>query len=138
MNIIQVERRFSHLGGRSLDNVVIGWWQSGSRRFAGFRVQNPRLLRSSGRKRRKKSNKISRNDLELPSEKRLTNFRIKGIADLWILEDRNMVSAEVWESKGGVCNHPFFCSTLLRCDLLAKKVPGRAPYSQHIIIRNWT
>ena len=34
--------------------------------------------------------------------------------------------------------HIFFCSTLLRCDLLAKKVPGRAPYSQHIIIRNWT
>ena len=32
----------------------------------------------------------------------------------------------------------FFCSTLLRCDLLAKKVPGRAPYSQHIMIRNWT
>ena len=32
----------------------------------------------------------------------------------------------------------FFCSLLLRCDLLAKKVPGRAPYSQHIIIRNWT
>ena len=37
--------------------------------------------------------------------------------------------------------HPtasFFCSLLLRCDLLAKKVPGRAPYSQHIMIRNWT
>ena len=32
----------------------------------------------------------------------------------------------------------FFGSTLLRCDLLAKKVPGRTPYSQHIIIRNWT
>ena len=32
----------------------------------------------------------------------------------------------------------FFCSLLLRCDLLAKKVPGRAPYSQHIMIRNWT
>ena len=32
----------------------------------------------------------------------------------------------------------FFCSSLLRCDLLAKKVPGRAPFSQHIIIRNWT
>ena len=32
----------------------------------------------------------------------------------------------------------FFCSSLLRCDLLAKKVPGRAPYSQHIIIRDWT
>ena len=32
----------------------------------------------------------------------------------------------------------FFCSLLLRCDLLAKKVPGRAPYSQHIMIRIWT
>ena len=32
----------------------------------------------------------------------------------------------------------FCCSLLLRCDLLAKKVPGRAPYSQHIMIRNWT
>ena len=32
----------------------------------------------------------------------------------------------------------FFCSVLLECDLLAKKVPGRVPYSQHIIIRNWT
>ena len=32
----------------------------------------------------------------------------------------------------------FFCSVLLRCDLLAKKVPGRAPFSQHIIIRIWT
>ena len=32
----------------------------------------------------------------------------------------------------------FFCSSLLRCDLLAKKVPGRAPFSQHVIIRNWT
>ena len=32
----------------------------------------------------------------------------------------------------------FFRSSLLRCDLLAKKVPGRAPFSQHIIIRNWT
>ena len=32
----------------------------------------------------------------------------------------------------------FFCSMLLRCDLLAKKVPGRAPYSQHIMIRIWT
>ena len=25
----------------------------------------------------------------------------------------------------------FFCSLLLRCNLLAKKVPRRAPYSQH-------
>ena len=32
----------------------------------------------------------------------------------------------------------FFCSTLLRCDLHKKKVPGRTPYSQHIMIRNWT
>ena len=37
-----------------------------------------------------------------------------------------------------IYKHFFFCSTLLRCDLLAKKVPGRAPYSQHIMIRNWT
>ena len=32
----------------------------------------------------------------------------------------------------------FFCSTLLRCDLHTKKVPGGTPYSQHIVIRNWT
>ena len=32
----------------------------------------------------------------------------------------------------------FFCSVLLECDLLAKKVPGRAPFSQHNIFRNWT
>ena len=32
----------------------------------------------------------------------------------------------------------FFCSLLLECDLLAKKVPGRAPFSQHNIFRNWT
>ena len=32
----------------------------------------------------------------------------------------------------------FFCSLLLECDLLAKKIPGRTLYSQHIIIRNWT
>ena len=32
----------------------------------------------------------------------------------------------------------FFGSTLLRCDLHKKKVPGRTPYSQHIMIRNWT
>ena len=29
----------------------------------------------------------------------------------------------------------FFCSLLLECDLLAKKVPGGTPYSQHNIIR---
>ena len=40
-----------------------------------------------------------------------------------------------WARKGRFF---FFCSLLLRCDLRAKKVPGRAPYSQHIIIRNWT
>ena len=36
MYIIQVKRRFSNLRGRSLDNVVIVRWQSGSGRFAGF------------------------------------------------------------------------------------------------------
>ena len=66
VNIIQVERGFSYLRWGSLGNVVIDWRQSGGRRFAGFRVQDPRLLRSSGRRRRKKSNKISRNVLELP------------------------------------------------------------------------
>ena len=65
MNIIQVERSFSYLGGRSLDNVVIGWRQSGSRRFAGFRVQNPRLLRSSGGRGRKESKKVSSNYFDL-------------------------------------------------------------------------
>ena len=39
---------------------------------------------------------------------------------------------------GADCLRFFFCSLLLRCDLLSKKVPGRAPYSQLIIIRNWT
>ena len=41
MYIIQVEGRFSNLGGRSLDNVVIVWWQSGSGRFAflEFKIQ---------------------------------------------------------------------------------------------------
>ena len=34
--------------------------------------------------------------------------------------------------------HTAACSVLLRFDLLAKKVPGRAPYSQHIIIHIWT
>jgi len=58
MYIIQVEERFSDWGERSLDNMVIGWWQSGSGRFAGFRVQNPRL-RSSGGRRRKKSKKAA-------------------------------------------------------------------------------
>ena len=52
VDIIQVEGRFSNLGKRSLDNVVVVWWHSGSRRFAGFRVQNPRLLRSCGGRRR--------------------------------------------------------------------------------------
>ena len=32
----------------------------------------------------------------------------------------------------------FFCSSLLRCSSWVKKVQGRAPYSQHSIIRNWT
>ena len=32
----------------------------------------------------------------------------------------------------------FFSSTLLRCDLHKKKIPGRTSYSQHIMIRNET
>ena len=42
MNIIQVQGRFSYLGGRSLDNVVIGW-RSGSRRFAGFKSSKSKV-----------------------------------------------------------------------------------------------
>ena len=106
MYIIQVKRRFSNLRGSSLDNVVIVWWQSGSGRFAGFRVQNPRLLRSSGGRRRKKSNKVGSNCFGLSRKKRLTNFRIEGTEDLWSLKDRKMLSTEVWESVGSIGDHP--------------------------------
>ena len=74
MYIIQVEGRFSNLGGRSLDNVVIVWWQSGSGRFAGFRVQNPRLFRGSGGRRRKESKKISSNCVDLSRKKAADEF----------------------------------------------------------------
>ena len=65
MYVIQVKGRFSKLRGSNLDNVVIVWWQSGGGRFAGFRVQNPRLLRSSGGRRWEKSNKVSGDNLKL-------------------------------------------------------------------------
>ena len=42
------------------------------------------------------------------------------------------------EDKPDSMPQAFFCSLLLECDLLAKKVPGRAPFSQHNIFRNWT
>ena len=47
---------------------------------------------------------------------------------------------EFLPTSNGTCSHShdFFCSLLLECDLLAKKVPGGTPYSQHNIIRNWT
>ena len=49
--IIQVERRFSKLRGGNLKYMVILWRQGRSGRFAGFRIQNPRLLRSGGGRR---------------------------------------------------------------------------------------
>ena len=116
MYIIQVEGRFSNLGGRSLDNVVVVWWQSGSGRFAGFRVQNPRLLR---------------NCFDLSRKKRLTNFRIEGTEDLWSLEDRNMLSTEVWESEGSVGNHP-----IKRVKSRALKNVGREHFVEAKLIKN--
>ena len=131
MNIIQVERRFSHLRGRSLDNVVIVWWQSGSGRFAGFRVQNPRLLRSSGGRRRKESKKVSSNCVDLSRKKRLTNFLIEGTEDLWSLEDRKMLSAKVWESEGSVGNHP-----IKRVKSRALKNVGRKHFVEAKLVEN--
>ena len=131
MYIIQVEGRFSNLGGRSLDNVVIVWWQSGSGRFAGFRVQNPRLFRGSGGRRRKESKKVSSNCVDLSRKKRLTNFRIEGTEDLWSLEDREMLSAEVWESEGSVGNHP-----IKRVKSRALKNVGRKHFVEAKLVEN--
>ena len=104
-----MKRGFSDLRRRSLGNVFINWGQCGGRGFAGFRVQDPGLFSGSGRRRRKKSEQVSSNYISLSREKRETNFRIKGTEDLWILKDRNMVSTEVWKSKGSVCNKPIKC-----------------------------
>ena len=130
VDIIQVEG-LSNLGGRSLDNVVIVWWQSGSGRFAGFRVQNPRLFRGSGGRRRKESKKISSNCFDLSRKKRLTNFRIEGAEDLWSLEDRKMLSAEVWESEGSVGNHP-----IKRVKSRALKNVGREHFVEAKLVEN--
>ena len=50
---------------------------------------------------------------------------------------RSWLKAGVYCARRG-SRDVFFCSLLLECDLLAKKVPGRAPFSQHNIFRNWT
>ena len=57
----------------------------------------------------------------------------------WLPEQlaRTYCSAAL-DRRTGLPYGDFFCSMLLRCDLLAKKVPGRAPYSQRIMIRIWT
>jgi len=70
MNIVQMKRGFSNLRRRSLGNVLIGWGQSGGRRFTGLRVQDPGLFGGSGRRRRKKSEKISSNDIGVSGDKR--------------------------------------------------------------------
>ena len=43
-----------------------------------------------------------------------------------------------WTCDEKLLLHFFFCSMLLRCHSSCKEGPGRAPYSQHIMIRNWT
>ena len=45
------------------------------------------------------------NSLKMSIKKQMANFGLKGIKDLWILENGNVLSAEVWESKGSICNH---------------------------------
>ena len=45
------------------------------------------------------------NSLKMSIKKRVANFCLKAIKDLWILENGNMLSAEVWDN-GSICNHP--------------------------------
>ena len=45
------------------------------------------------------------NSLKMSIKKQVANFCLKGIKDLWILENGNILSAEVWESKSSICNH---------------------------------
>ena len=103
----------------------------GLRRFAFFRVQNPRLFRGSGRRRRKESKKVSSDCVDLSRKKRLTNFRIEGAEDLWSLEDRKMLSAEVWESEGSVSNHP-----IKRVKSRALKNVGRKHFVEAKLVEN--
>ena len=113
----------------------IMWSSFGGRVEAGglrvFRVQNPRLLRSSGRRRRKESKKVSGNDVDLSRKKRLTNFLIESTEDLWSLENAKMLSAEVWESEGSVGNHP-----IKRVKSRALKNVGRKHFVRFKLIEN--
>ena len=106
MNVIQMKRRASNLRRRELTYVIIEWRQSGGRRFTGLGVQDPGLFGASGRRRRKKGEEISCDNVSVSCHKRETNFRIEGTEDLWILKDRDMVGTEMRESKGSVCNQP--------------------------------
>ena len=45
------------------------------------------------------------NSLKMTIKKRVANFDLKGIKDLWILENGNVLRTEVWESKSGMCNY---------------------------------
>jgi len=106
MNVIQMKRGFSNLRRRILTYVFIDWGQSGGRRFTGLGVQDPGLFGASGRRRRKKGEKISSDNIGVSGEKWETNFRVKGTENLWILKDRDMVGREMRKGKGSICNQP--------------------------------
>ena len=87
--------------------------------------------RSKAVSRRKESKKVSSNCVDLARKKRLTNFRIEGTEDLWSLEDRKMLSAEVWESEGSVGNHP-----IKRVKSRALKNVGRKHFVEAKLVEN--
>jgi len=68
--------------------------EDGGLRFLEFRIQCCSELVEGGEK---KGEEISSN-FSVSCHKRETNFRIEGTENLWILKDRNMVSAEMRES----------------------------------------
>ena len=74
--------------------------------FTGLGIQDPGLFGAGRGRRGKKGEEMIRNNFSVSCHKRETNFRIEGTENLWILKDRNMVSAEMRESKGSVRNQP--------------------------------
>ena len=89
-----------------LNNIVIVGSQSGGWGLAGFGVQNPRLLCKGGGRRSEKNDKMAGNSIKLSRDKRLTNFRIKSIKNLWIFKDGKIVSTEMWRVRAEVGDHP--------------------------------
>ena len=71
---------------------------------------------------------MSGNNIKLSGEKRVANFCIKGIKDLWILKDGNMLSTE---SESSVCNHP-----IERVKSRALKNIGRKHFLEAQLVKN--